>query len=117
MHQADMQRTTGHREPSYHQPSSDKSRGWTYACKALTTIPIILPKQAPTAMEGTKIPQGTLQPYEMMINPIRMIVASSSELTIFHCSDDLSLASITPYMSVNSLTKTVMITSALAFSE
>jgi len=47
-------------------------------------------------MEGTKIPQGTLQPYEMMINPIRMIVASSSELTIFHCSDDLPLASITP---------------------
>jgi hypothetical protein len=40
-------------------------------------------------MDGTKIPQGTLQPYEMMMKPIRMIVANKSELTIFHCSDDL----------------------------
>jgi hypothetical protein len=40
-------------------------------------------------MDGTNIPQGTLQPYEMMMKPIRMIVANKSELTIFHCSDDL----------------------------
>ena len=43
-------------------------------------------------MDGTNIPQGTLQPYEMIIKPIRMIVANNSELTIFHCSEDLSLA-------------------------
>jgi hypothetical protein len=80
-------------------------------------MPIILPKQAPTAIDGTKIPQGTLQPYEMMMKPIRMMVANKSELTIFHCSDDLFISYRTTRWMGGSLAKTVMITSALAFSE
>jgi hypothetical protein len=47
-------------------------------------IPNILPKDAPIAMEGTKIPAGTLQPYETTTNKARMIVASNSELAICH---------------------------------
>mgnify|MGYP006969723686 CR=1 FL=1 len=44
------------------------------------------PKVAPTAMDGTKMPAGTLQPYEMTTSPVLMTVASSSELTIRHCA-------------------------------
>lgn len=33
-----------------------------YSCHDLTSKPIILPKVAPIAIEGTKIPQGTRQP-------------------------------------------------------
>jgi hypothetical protein len=68
-------------------------------------------------MDGTKIPQGTLQPYEMMMKPIRMIVANKSELTIFHCSEDLSLAIGFETGWGSSLAKTIVITTTLAFSE
>ena len=68
-------------------------------------------------MDGTNIPQGTLQPYEMMMKPIRMIVANNSELTIFHCSEDLSSAISSKIGGGNSLAKTIMVTSTLALSE
>jgi len=68
-------------------------------------------------MDGTKIPQGTLQPYEIMMKPIRMIVASNSELTIFHCSDDLSSALGLQAAEGSSLAKTIVVTSTLALSE
>jgi hypothetical protein len=68
-------------------------------------------------MDGTNIPQGTLQPYEMMMKPIRMIVANKSELTIFHCSDDLPSQLVLGRRSLSSLAKTIMITSTLTFSE
>ena len=51
---------------------------------AFTMIPIILPKVAPMAMDGTKIPAGTLQPYVITTRPMRMIVARSKELEMLH---------------------------------
>jgi len=36
------------------------------------------------AMDGTKIPAGTLQPYEMMTRNVRRMVAKASERTILH---------------------------------
>lgn len=53
-------------------------------------IPIIRPKVAPTAIDGTKIPAGTLQPYETTTKPTRMTVARKSELIIVHWNDVLS---------------------------
>jgi hypothetical protein len=105
------------RSRAAHQRSCWRVEGSSHACRAFTTIPIILPKQAPTAMDGTKIPQGTLHPYEMMMKPIRMIVANRSELTIFHCSDDLLSAIAIHAEEISSLAQTIMITSTLAFSE
>lgn len=52
-------------------------------------MPTIRPNVAPTAMDGTKMPAGTLQPYEMMTRPMRTTVASSSELTMGHCAEVL----------------------------
>jgi len=63
---------------------------------ALTRMPIILPKYAPTAMDGTKIPHGTLQPYVTMIINVRMIVARRRELTMRHCAEDLLISKVTP---------------------
>lgn len=40
-------------------------------------------------MEGTKIPAGTLHPYDTMTSNVRMNVASKREFTIRHCADDL----------------------------
>src|SRR5947199_6210995 len=45
-------------------------------------MPTILPNEAPIAIDGTKIPAGTLQPYEMMTRNIRSTVAMASEKTI-----------------------------------
>lgn len=56
-----------------------------HACMAFAIMPTIRPKVAPTAIDGTKIPAGTLHPYEMTTRPILMIVAKSKELTICHC--------------------------------
>lgn len=54
-----------------------------------TIIPSMRPKDAPIAIDGTKMPAGTLAPYEMMTKPMRTTVASSNELTICHCTDVL----------------------------
>ena len=51
---------------------------------ALTIIPTILPKVAPMAIDGTKIPAGTLHPYVITTNPMRMMVARSKEFDIRH---------------------------------
>jgi hypothetical protein len=47
-------------------------------------IPTIRPKDAPMAMDGTKMPAGTLQPYEIITKKTRRIVAVASENTIDH---------------------------------
>lgn len=47
-------------------------------------IPTILPKVAPIAIDGTKIPAGTLHPYVMTTRPMRIIVARSKELEMRH---------------------------------
>lgn len=52
-------------------------------------IPTIRPNVAPTAMEGTKIPAGTLHPYEITTSPVRIIVAMNNELATDHCTDVL----------------------------
>lgn len=52
------------------------------SCKACTMIPTIRPKDAPMAIEGTKIPAGTLQPYEMITSPVRRIVAIANDTII-----------------------------------
>jgi hypothetical protein len=49
---------------------------------ACTIIPTMRPKDAPMAIEGTKIPAGTLHPYEMMTRPVRRIVATANESTM-----------------------------------
>lgn len=54
------------------------------SCKAWTKIPIIRPKVAPIAIDGTKIPAGTLQPYDMMTRRIRRTVAIAREKAIDH---------------------------------
>jgi hypothetical protein len=55
-----------------------------YPYSALTKVPTILPKVAPIAIDGTKIPAGTLQPYEITTRPIRMTVAKIRELEMRH---------------------------------
>jgi hypothetical protein len=47
-------------------------------------MPTILPKVAPMAIEGTKMPAGTLHPYEITTRPIRIKVARSRELDMRH---------------------------------
>lgn len=49
------------------------------------------PNVAPIAIDGTKMPAGTLQPYDKTTRQMRRMVASSSELIIRHCAQDLSL--------------------------
>ena len=61
----------------------------TYRLIAFTIIPIIRPKVAPMAIEGTKIPAGTLHPYEIMTKKIRKIVARSNESVTDHCTEVL----------------------------
>lgn len=56
----------------------------THACIAFEMIPIIRPNVAPMAIDGTKIPAGTLHPYEMMTSPIRTTVARRRVLTFRH---------------------------------
>jgi hypothetical protein len=50
-------------------------------CIAWTRIPTMRPRDAPIAIEGTKIPAGTLHPYEMMTRKVRRTVAMSREKT------------------------------------
>ena len=52
-------------------------------------MPTMRPNVAPIAMDGTKIPAGTLQPYEMTTSPSRMTVARKSEFTMDHCTEVL----------------------------
>ena len=53
-------------------------------------IPTSRPKYAPMAIDGTKMPAGTLAPYETMTSMVRMTVARKSEFTIVHWAEDLS---------------------------
>ena len=56
----------------------------TYRLIALTMIPSMRPKVAPMAIDGTKIPAGTLQPYDITTKAVRATVAKKRELTIGH---------------------------------
>ncbi len=47
-------------------------------------MPTILPNVAPIAIEGTNIPAGTLQPYEITTKAVRIKVASMSEFATRH---------------------------------
>jgi hypothetical protein len=59
-------------------------RGTTNRYRAFTIIPIMRPNVAPIAMEGTKMPAGTLDPYDTITSNVRMKVASKREFTIRH---------------------------------
>lgn len=56
----------------------------THAWMALEMMPTMRPNVAPTAIDGTKMPAGTLQPYDRMMRPVRTTVASRSVLTFLH---------------------------------
>lgn len=94
----------------------------TDAWIAFARIPIILPKTAPTAIDGTKIPAGTLHPYDKMTRPVRMMAASSRELTMRHCVDVLYRRHVSGGRSQDKLicrllAKAVVISTAFAFLE
>ena len=59
---------------------------------AFTIIPIMRPKVAPMAIEGTKIPAGTLHPYEIITKKIRKIVARSKDHATDHWTEVLQNA-------------------------
>lgn len=66
---------------------SQEAKNWEsgkVSCRLLTIIPTIRPKDAPTAIDGTKIPAGTLQPYDIMTRNVRRIVAIASKKTMVH---------------------------------
>ena len=81
------------------------------------------PNDAPTAIEGTNMPAGTLHPYDMMTSKVRRIVANAKEKTMDHRFSDLVIRSL----SVQSmcilldvfdlLAKTIVIISILTFPE
>ena len=54
-------------------------------------IPTIRPNVAPMAMEGTKMPAGTFEPYETTTMPIRKTVAMNNALDMVHCTEVLYL--------------------------
>ena len=47
-------------------------------------MPTIRPNVAPMVIEGTKMPAGTLHPYDTTTKPRRITVAKKRELTICH---------------------------------
>src|ERR1700761_6404217 len=50
--------------------------------RACTKMPTMRPKVAPIVMDGTKIPAGTLQPYDKMTKNVLMMVANARESII-----------------------------------
>lgn len=63
--------------------------GEAYRQSAFTIMPTIRPKVAPMAMEGTKMPAGTFEPYETTTMPIRKTVAINNALAMVHCTEVL----------------------------
>jgi hypothetical protein len=87
---------------------------------ALTTMPTMRPKLAPTAIDGTKMPAGTREPYETMTRPTRMTVARKSELTIGHCTDVLCPRQFGPRRQrtrSDALAEVLVVAAALALAE
>lgn len=88
--------------------------------KACTRTPTILPNEAPIAMEGTKIPAGTLHPYETMTNNVRMTVAAAKVNTRCHrCLRLWIISKANQYRvrAVHSLADLVIIMGSFTFSE
>lgn len=85
-------------------------------------IPTILPNVAPIAIDGTKIPAGTLHPYETTTSPRRMTVARSNEFATGHCTDVLyptpvSQIQCRPPLRGHILADILIIPIPIAFSE
>ena len=79
-----------------------KNRDWGKdSCRACTRIPTVLPNEAPIAMDGTNIPAGTLQPYEIMTRKVRTNVEKVNDSTIFH---RFFVLNAHQYFSINVLT-------------
>jgi hypothetical protein len=87
---------------------------------ALTTMPTIRPKVAPIAIDGTKIPQGTRHPYEIMTKPTLNTVARNRAFAILHCAHDLFVWLLLFYVAQknkDSLAKVMVVPTILTFSE
>ena len=77
------------------------------SCKCCTMMPTILPKEAPIAMDGTKMPAGTLHPNDMMTSNVRKTVAIAKEKIIRHRFLTLILISLISHdKSTTILTRT-----------
>lgn len=100
---------------------AEKKRALGYAsCSASTMMPTILPKEAPIAMDGTKIPAGTLQPYEMTTRNMRIMVANNRESTSDHRLDFLwccQRVCIADYIVGSLLAKMVVVVATLTLDE
>ena len=77
-----MQGTSGSQD-------AKKAESGKASYRASTRMPTALPKEAPIAIEGTKIPAGTLHPYEMMTRSVRRTVAPDREKRTDHRFSDL----------------------------
>ncbi len=66
-------------------------------------MPTIRPKEAPIAIDGTKMPAGTLQPYEIMTRNVLMIVAKASDKAMVQRFLDLVLLSVTKLLPERAL--------------
>lgn len=85
-------------------------------------IPTSRPKYAPIAIDGTKMPAGTLAPYEMMTSKVRITVARNSEFTIVHWAEVLTQKKKIPPTSEmgeanDLLTEVVVIPALVTLSE
>lgn len=72
-----MHGTSGWQAAKKAEPGND-------SCRCCTKMPTILPNEAPMAIDGTKMPAGTLQPYDIITSKVRIIVAIASEKIIRH---------------------------------
>jgi hypothetical protein len=79
-----------HVTPSAGQAAKKALSGYA-ECNARTRSPINRPKEAPTAIDGTKIPAGTFDPYETIINIVRITVANNNDIIFLHRYADLPL--------------------------
>jgi len=87
-------------------------------------IPIILPNVAPMAIDGTKMPAGTLHPYETTTKHVRMTVAKNNEFTMGHCTEVLTggvtvqlRSTLREGQGQGSLAEIVVVASTITFSE
>ena len=87
-------------------------------------IPIIRPKVAPIAIDGTNMPAGTLHPYDIITKKIRNIVARRSDMATDHCTEVLQRYSRTiTFWAVrficfnNLLAQIVIISTTFAFTK
>ena len=80
-------------------------------------MPIVLPNEAPIAIDGTKMPAGTLHPYEIITRNVRTNVEKINDNTIRHrfFALDVYQYMIFTLGSHSLLAKAIIIVSAFTF--